>query len=208
MSARAERRIVLKLGGSLLFSDEPLESLIAPVFRHFENDQLFMIVGGGELIESMRLLHRHRSTMDGRWIHWECIRLLRTTWEATRYLLPMMSPVSDSVELAIAKKSTHRAQYLVDVSSFYDERFHESLETALRPEPSWKTTTDTLAWLLAHVLGADAVVLLKSCDVSSIRGLQHASEMGIVDPEIVRLSTNHPVPKIEFMTLGKQAVTF
>jgi aspartokinase-like uncharacterized kinase len=207
MSIRAERRIVLKLGGSLLFSDEPLESLMAPVFRQFENDQLFMIVGGGELIESMRLLHRHRSTMNSRWIHWECIRLLRTTWEATHLLLPSMSPISDSVELVIAKNTTDRAQYLIDVSSFYDERLHESLEPALRPEPSWNTTTDTLAWLLAYVLGADAVVLLKSCDVSSIQDLQHASEMGIVDPEIVRLSKNHPLPRIEFMTLGKQAFT-
>ncbi|MBU6175466.1 MAG: hypothetical protein KGQ60_16785, partial [Planctomycetes bacterium] len=84
---------------------------------------------------------------------------------------------------------------------------HDSLETPLRPEPSWNTTTDTLAWLLAYVLGADKVVLLKSCDVSSIQDLQHAAEMGIVDPEIVRLSENHPVPTIEFMTLGNQAVT-
>ena len=56
--------------------------------------------------------------------------------------------------------------YWVRILSFYGPDCLGELTTELLPEASWKTTSDTIALLLAQLIGAQRCVLLKACPVA------------------------------------------
>ncbi len=150
---------VLKLGGSLLARDDWPRR-----FRDWiraESPALnLLIVGGGELIESVRELDRVHH-FDQRFTHWLCIDLLASTLRIASQLLPELPVIADAAALneIIANSQTpSMAQtYLVHLDVFYSRK----LSATLLPE-DWTTTSDALAALLAQQVQADELVLFKS----------------------------------------------
>ncbi len=174
--------IVIKLGGSLL----DRVSFVSDV-RHYlssRSDQsIWIIVGGGELVEQMRTFDQ-RFQLDSHWMHWHCIELLQTTFELTSQLLPELHRI-ETIEGLIASVQLARPQHsLVAIKSFYQRE--TSPEIPL-PE-SWDTTSDSLAGLLALMVQAEELVLLKSCPITSICDESSLIQAGIVDRAFAKVN--------------------
>ncbi|MCE2783927.1 MAG: hypothetical protein LW699_03505 [Pirellula sp.] len=73
---------VLKIGGASVFSSPTASDPLHQFLLGIRKDNLrrwFVIVGGGDTVESMRTLHRHHPQLDSQRMHWRCVDLLRAT---------------------------------------------------------------------------------------------------------------------------------
>lgn len=210
MGARL-KRVVLKIGGSILFSEKSLSEQVDALNQEFCGCQVFVVVGGGEVIEAMRQLHRFRPELDMGWIHWECVRLLDSTFAISRQIAPSWEPIETSDQLSGLLASEREGIFLVRVQSFYHSSMGRASIDATKPETaqnpevqlveSWDTTTDAIAWYLAWKISAQEVYLLKSCEWSEgaslgIEELEKLAEAGVVDRELPRLSRIAPEIRI------------
>ncbi|AMV35000.1 Amino acid kinase family protein [Pirellula sp. SH-Sr6A] len=197
MGARL-KLVVLKIGGSILFSEKSLSEQVDALQKEYRGCQVFVVVGGGEIVEAMRQLHRLRPELDMGWIHWECVRLLDSTFAISRQMVTTWEPVTTSTQLSALLVSGREGVYLVRIQSFYNERTPAEMEIAeVRPAESWDTTTDALAWYLAWRISAEEVCLLKSCPwpegaAVEMEQLERLAEVGVVDRELPRLARLSP----------------
>lgn len=210
MGARL-KRVVLKIGGSILFSGKSLSEQVDALSREFRGCQVFVIVGGGEIVEAIRQLHRFRPELDMGWVHWECVRLLDSTFAISQQIVTSWEPIETSGQLSALLASGREGIYLVRVHSFYNQGtswggiespgLTEAEIAAVRPAESWDTTTDAIAWYLAWKISAQEVYLLKSCECSEgallgIEEVENLAEAGVVDRELPRLSRIAPEIRI------------
>lgn len=198
--------IVVKIGGSIVFSSASIDPVIKAIASKYRGSRLFVIVGGGELVEAIRVLHRRRPELDEERLHWKCVELLDSTWEVVCTIAPDAISVRTESELNDALSNSDEAVYLVRVASFYSKLIHDGLSPESRPATNWDTTTDALAWLLAMTIKAEQVLLVKSCEVKEDLPLVLASETGIVDREIERLAQTTPNITVRFYSLVTPAV--
>ena len=186
---------VLKIGGASVFSSpsesDPLHHLIRNI-RTDNSRRWFVILGGGDTVESMRTLHRLHPQLDSQRMHWRCVDLLRATADAAKELFDFENCLETPTELEQAILDPNPRCYLVQVSTYYHPDILNWIPAPLRPVENWDTTSDTLAWLLALRLGADELHLLKKPDCSSIQTLEQAARRGLVDPQIEALAKNRP----------------
>lgn len=197
--------VVVKIGGSILFSSNSLDRLIMDVTDQYPDSSLFIVVGGGELVEAVRILHRLRPELDGERLHWKCVELLDTTWELACTIVPTAVPILTVSDLHTALANPVPSTYMVRVGCFYTEAIHSTLSEEVRPALNWNTTTDALAWLLAYTLGSDQLVIVKSCDIQENISLCQAARDEIVDGEIVNLSRCCPSIAVRFLSTFRQA---
>ena len=200
-------RRVIKIGGSLLLqADLPLR-----LDRWIANQQpseTFAIVGGGEMIESVRRLDRLHA-MEPSWVHWHCIDLLRTTFEWLASRLNQWNLVRTSDEFRKLCGSLSEASCLSEASrganclgghvSPKDQVPHliavDCFYSPLCPAPlplDWSTTTDAIAGWLAIQLKADELVLMKSCEVDGPIDLAQLACQGVVDGALELLQGQLP----------------
>lgn len=151
-------RRVIKVGGSLLSRPNLPDSLTRWFARQSKAENL-VIVGGGELVESIRRLDQLRPSepVD---THWLCVDLLESTRKifANWFEWESLTSGRDLRERIRTGFSVDQPT-LVAVPSFY----HGS--TDFDAPLDWRTTSDTIAALLALTAAADELVLLKNCDV-------------------------------------------
>lgn len=184
------RRIVLKLGGSLLHQADwcaRLLNLVGELGRH----QYFLIVGGGDAIEAMRTLDRTHS-LDEIAMHWRCVEMLRHTTDVAWEILQRSNlniPLTrineaDSFESVSTSASRRFELYLVDSTAFYSEsKDGLNSKNVLTPKAGWRTTTDAIAIYCAALIAADQCILLKSCEVPDDLTIAAAVRQGILDEE-------------------------
>jgi aspartokinase-like uncharacterized kinase len=177
---------VLKIGGATLFT-APWWPARIESFQH-QVDQLFVLVGGGDTVESMRRACELYPTLDPVAMHWRCVQLLDATWEVACELLPNATPISDWNELQFALASLHKGLFLVRVGAYYQSGTNPAIPESWLPRHGWETTTDALGWLLCKLTGAQRLWLIKQCDCDGIASLQGAAQQGIIDPELARLA--------------------
>ena len=197
--------VVVKIGGSILFSSNTLDRLIMNIADQYPDSSLFVIVGGGELVEAIRILHRLRPELDGERLHWKCVELLDTTWELARTIVPTAVPISTVSDLHAALANPVPATYMVRVGGFYTEAIHSTLSEEVRPALNWNTTTDALAWLLAYTIESKQLVLVKSCEIQKNLTLSQATRDEIVDSEIMNLSRCSQGIEVRFLSTFTQA---
>ncbi len=168
-------RRVVKVGGSLLVREDLRVALPRWIACQSKAETL-VIVGGGELIDAIRNLDRAHGG-DPVEIHWLCVDLLETTfrlfsswfdWECIRTHPALLAAI----------KSGFRTDSptLVSVSAFYDR--NDSIDGI---PLDWRTTSDTIAALLAQRTAAEELVLLKSCPIDSSASIQQLADLGIID---------------------------
>ena len=190
-------RVIFKIGGSVLFSMKSLAEQVGALLNEIGRVQVFVIVGGGEVVEAMRQLHRQRPEIDHRWMHWECVRLLDTTFAIAAQLYPAWQRIASSVELEAVLDQEGSGIYLVRVGSYYAPDAMERVPIEMRPAESWDTTTDALAWYLGWCVDATEICLLKSCPwreeaLLTNEQLVKMAEEGVVDRELPRLLAKTP----------------
>jgi len=183
------QRIVIKLGGATLFREEGFIEVLSPLLNRFAHEQVFVMVGGGDWVEGMRTIHRIYPHLDPVEIHWRCVELLETSLAVAREVMPLEGCIETSWDRhGIADIDAQRQQLWLSVRSFYDRGAIKNLPSSWQPKLNWETTSDALAWLAGKCLKADRVVLMKQCNMDPSWSLDVAVELGIVDPEIVRLA--------------------
>ncbi len=195
--------IVVKLGGASLFGGPSLLESMRRLVGKKPDRRIFVLVGGGETIESMRTLHSMYPGLDMAAMHWRCIRLLDATWEVACELFPESQGLYDWCELQQAIDGPLNTSYLVRTSAFYSPDAPHVPE-AWQPAHDWKTTTDGLSWLLAKLVNASELWITKRCPVPSELSIQDAVTAGMVDSELgrlVSLNGQDPLPKIHFVQL-------
>lgn len=189
LSTRIAKRVVIKVGGAALFHSGGFQKQILPLLEEFQDDQILLIAGGGDLIESMRSIHQIYSEITADAMHWRCVDLLRHSMEICHDLLPLPGAVRSALDfqrlLSVAPTQGH---HWICATSFYSRESADSIPEKWRPSSDWNTTTDAIAWLLAKMVSADMLVLIKQCSIDPRWSLAEAAERGVVDTEIARLS--------------------
>jgi aspartokinase-like uncharacterized kinase len=162
---------VWKLGGSLLSLPDLRLRLLGLLGSVDSSVHELIVVGGGKAIDAFRELNAVHH-FDDSFVHWRCVDLLSITAQLLTQVLPEFELIQSPDELQSLLGSENRRHAIVDVRSFYAPG-----ETSL-PE-NWSTTTDSIAALLTHRIGAE-LVLLKSCSRPS-GSWKTAASAGFVD---------------------------
>lgn len=192
---------VLKIGGSTLFQG-PIHTLCGSVHTA-SNERTYIIVGGGETVESMRMLHSVYPQLSEPEMHWRCVELLDATWQVACELLPECKPLESWSAIQASLHGPGGQSFLVRVRGFYERDIEHDPSIAANwiPTVGWQTTTDALAWLLAKRIGAQRLRIAKQCPCNTIHTIHDASAQGIVDAEISRLVASDPEAALLYIEL-------
>jgi aspartokinase-like uncharacterized kinase len=164
------RLIVVKVGGSLLDMPDFAERL-STYLRHYSNDRLLLLIGGGGAADWVRLMDRtHR--LGEETSHDLALRSLELTAHLVAALLPE-SVVIDDVSLCPDVWSSCRVPILSPRLFLHSDD--------LLPR-NWGVTSDSIAARTATWLGADELVLLKSVEVPPGELPEEMAARGVVDP--------------------------
>ena len=200
-----EENIVVKIGGASLFGGSGFLNSMHEMVHGEPRRRVFVLLGGGETVESMRSLHDRFPQLDPEQMHWRCVRLLDATWEIGCELFPKAIRVEDWDDLT--NQALHgplEATYLVRASAFYSPQILSRIPREWRPAHDWDTTTDALSWVLSKLIGAAELRIAKRCPVDSQMTIARAARLGMIDSELVRLvglSSSANTPSIRFVQL-------
>ena len=180
-------RRIIKIGGSMLLRDN-LASAVNQWLTAHPADQTMIIVGGGKLIDAVRELDQQH-TMPPQQTHWICVDLLTATacFAADVLAWPLIKTEQEWKEILQLKKtfSSSRLPTVITPAVFYNKSTSVS-DTQIPHD--WRTTTDSIAALLAHQVDADELVLLKSCPIDPQMSLVQLAEAGIVDEALPKVA--------------------
>ena len=187
-------RRVVKVGGSLLVRDD-LRAALPRWIACQSKAETLLIVGGGELIDAIRNLDRAHGG-DPVEIHWLCVDLLKTTFQLFSFWFDWEC-IRKRQTLLAAIKSGFRVESptLVSVSAFYDRN-----DVVAGLPPDWRTTTDTIAALLAQRTAAEELVLLKSCPIDASASIQQLADLGIVDEALPLIESTIRTIRVETLS--------
>ena len=186
-------RIVIKVGGATLFQPDGFERQLHSVLGKYENAQVWLLVGGGDLVETMRTAHRIYPNLDEEEMHWRCIELLDHTWAIAKEIFPSNQAIDsrECLEKATQMETVPGVNW-VRVSSFYSRRECHLIRDLWLPKCDWSTTSDTLAWLLGKIIEADRLILVKQCECDPTWTIAEAARRGVVDTELARQVESEP----------------
>ncbi|MEM7479301.1 MAG: hypothetical protein AAF483_30320 [Planctomycetota bacterium] len=174
---------VVKVGGSLL----DLPDLASRIDQWLESQpplDNYFIVGGGEMVEAVRVLDRIHS-LDEEFAHWFCVDLLNGSSKIMHQICPKMDLIKSEEFLGsiFERRGTvpdakGTKTFLVQPSAFYRNRNSQNCGLP----SSWATTTDSIAALLCNRLNAQELVLLKSQKPPETQAeLENLAASGYVD---------------------------
>ena len=201
-------RRVVKVGGSLLQRNDLVASLSHRLEMQFLDSSLdtqseaepqstvetLVVVGGGRLIDAIRELDQLRPG-DPEAVHWTCVELLNATgrmlagwfgWRCIESRSEFATLLHDGI-------SGHSPMVVLP-STFYNAK-HPL--THLELPHDWRTTTDSIAGLLACLTKADELVLLKSCEIHNGRSLKELAGDGILDEAMLGIEAFLPTVRVE-----------
>ena len=203
-------RVVIKVGGATLFQYSGFESELRSLLAKYANAQVWMLVGGGDLIDAVRTVHKIYPVLDPVQIHWRCVELLDHTWELAKEIFPTDTPIASREDLNRFVTIRDRSGvHWVRCQSFYSRLTRDLIPDSWCPESTWNTTSDVLAWLLAKLIDADRVVLLKQCHCDPAWSLAEAANRGVIDSELARLVKRNGAtrPNVEFAKMRDECGT-
>jgi uridylate kinase len=181
-------RIVVKVGGATLFQPNGFENELLELLKVHSTMQVWLIVGGGDLVEAMRTAHRIYPDLDHEEIHWRCVELLDHTWAIAKQVHGTGIAIDNSAELSKhAQREPTPGLFWVKVQSFYNRSTVHLIPKSWQPMANWNTTTDALAWLLGKTIDADRVLLIKQCECDPKWTITEAAIRGVIDSELARL---------------------
>lgn len=195
----------MKVGGASLYSLGRFSAELYSILHEYRNQKVYLLVGGGDLIESMRTLNRLYTALDPVSMHWRCIELLDHTCEIAGELCHEIPVIRTALELSQFGCDKDKDCAWIRVQSFYQRGSLDDIPESWRPSENWETTSDALAWLLGMRVHATRVMLLKrSANLMLSSNIDQAAASGTIDSETVRLVRLHAneSPMIEIREFG------
>jgi aspartokinase-like uncharacterized kinase len=155
--------VVLKLGGSLLDLPDLKQRLLRLIAQEYSNRPVLFLVGGGQIVDAVRhydSIH-HLQTEP---THWLCVELMNSTAAMVQQLCdwPLLSESRMLAKWLQARPTALPKPAIVAPSAFYSPQ----LNSPALPL-SWDSTSDSIAALLAQIVAATELVMLKSTDEAS-----------------------------------------
>lgn len=193
-------RRIIKIGGSMLLRDN-----LAAAVNHWLDahpaDQTMIVSGGGKLIDAVRELDQNHK-MASEQTHWMCVDLLTATasFAADLFGWPLITNEQQWKELVQGRQkfpnsqSHGRQPTVITPAVFYNR---STTVPDIQVPHDWRTTTDSIAALLAHQIDADELVLLKSCPIAKQMSLSQLAKSGIVDEAFPVVAGNLKSIRIE-----------
>ncbi len=183
-------RRVIKVGGSLLLRPDLPESLSLWIARQSTAENL-IVIGGGKLIDAIRQLDQLRPG-DPIETHWRCVDLLEVTRQIVSTWFDWESILTGpQLQDRITNQFSRHRPTLVAVKSFYDRG--STCDAPL----DWRTTSDTIAAVLAKTVHAEELILLKSCAIDPRMDLIALAQQGIVDESLLRFRSRSLSIRVE-----------
>ncbi len=196
MPETPRRLRVVKLGGSLLESRDWQARLVNWI-ETLPTARTLLLVGGGppvDAIRSMAELYHY----EQEFLHWLCIDAMDISFRMAQQQLGIAwLPLRTADALRDWSTRVESALGLVHVSSFYTIANHRDLPVLLPLD--WSTTSDSLAALLARIVGADELILLKSCPLDASLDWSALVRAGIVDQAFPEVASG--IPRVAFVSL-------
>lgn len=199
-------RLVIKLGGSVLYSQPSWPGMLERLVALYQPATISLLVGGGDIVEGVRSLHKVYPSLDQTSLHWHCINLLDATCEIAAQLFPVDGVVHDDEDFGKWAGESHQLTRWVKAKSFYSPTNLEDTIPQLRLATDWRTTTDALAILLGIKWHASHVLLLKSCNVNPDWSLEQAAELGVIDSESPRLANHFTSGSISLIPFAEPTI--
>jgi aspartokinase-like uncharacterized kinase len=161
--------IVIKLGGSLSYSDALINCLDS-VEKNYQGRAVVIVPGGGVFADQVRLAQQ-RWQFDDRTAH----RMAILSMQQMALLLNGVKP-----DFALAGSVADIRRQLQRQACVIWSPDNAELEQAEIPA-SWDITSDSLAAWLAQVLSASELILVKSANIDANLSLQQFAKMNIID---------------------------
>lgn len=162
---------VVKVGGSLL-DWQPLSTKLVHWLEAEEAASNILIAGGGQLADAIRRADatHHLGEQEA---HALCVEVLGVTARMLAAMLPGKPTLATWADVQARRSSTCLPDcQVLDTRNCLLEV--ESTSPLTQLPHTWDVTSDSIAAVVACALGADELVLLKSCDVP-IHALQEPS---------------------------------
>lgn len=186
-------RIVIKIGGATLFQPNGFETELRKLLSQNQNAQVWLMAGGGDLVETMRNAHQIYPKLDDEEMHWRCVELLDYTWSIAKEVFQTDYAVTSREDLErLSNRGRASGTCWVRVQSFYSRENCGLIPDSWLPRSNWSTTSDVLAWLLGMMIDADRVILMKQCECDRAWTIAEAAHRGVIDSESSRLVDANP----------------
>lgn len=173
-------KLVVKVGGSLLTRPDLGPAITNWLAQRLANRQpqaqVNFIVGGGAIVDAFRQLDAIHS-LDPVSLHWQCVAALRHTAEILAELISGSAIINSEAAFDSHRRSATAVGRFVIIPEVF---FHRNSGDCLPCD--WRTTSDSIAALLANKIDANQLVLLKSCDIPKNIDLSEAARREIIDP--------------------------
>lgn len=166
---------VIKLGGSLLESPDWAARLTRRL-SELPPARSLLLVGGGPPVDAIREIASLHS-YDAEFLHWLCVDAMDISHRLVEQQLQWPSLRTHDA-LPVWLRSSEPCG-LVHTQAFYRIDNYQQLPVML--PLSWDTTSDSLAALLAHLVAADELLIIKSLAVNEPYDWPALSRAGIVD---------------------------
>ena len=182
------RIYVAKIGGSLL--DLPdLPDRLKSWRAAQPASHIVFVVGGGKIVDAVRDLYQQRAWGDAS-AHWLCVELLSVTTRIVGAWIPEWARV-DSIDLLrrqIAQEGSTLFQPISYLRAVQSAASHQTMPA------TWDVTSDSIAGRVAIELGADKLLLLKSClpPDAIASNSEELAEAGYVDRLFPKLAPQLP----------------
>jgi aspartokinase-like uncharacterized kinase len=173
--------VVIKVGGSLL-GWPGLPQRLGEFLSRKATEQRVLVVGGGALVETLRVLDATHNLGETR-SHALALQALDVTAHLLASLVEGLAVVDCSEQVASAWSEGR-------VPVFAPRRFMESID-ARSDDPlpeTWATTSDSIAARIALHLRASSLVLLKSRSPGQVCSVDELASEGLVDPRFPEAS--------------------
>jgi aspartokinase-like uncharacterized kinase len=165
---------IVRLGGSLLEDPQVRDRLRAWLALQPPAPTV-LIVGGGPWVEAIRTAFaRHALTEEA--AHWLSVRAMGLTARLALELWPEATLLTELTEARAWRRLGAPAVF--DVQKLLEA---DAASSAPVLPQNWSVTSDSIAALVAQMLGARELVLLKSALPAPACGIAEAAQQGYVD---------------------------
>ena len=167
---------VIKLGGSLLESRD-WAARFRRWFDTLPSGRTLVLVGGGPPVDAIR----HMASLQAyelEFLHWLCVDAMDISYRLVEQQLGWSS-LREEHELQTWLNEPQPKPGLVHTQTFY--RIDNAQQLPVVLPLNWDTTSDSLAALLAHVVAADELIVIKSLTVDEPYDWHALGKTGVVD---------------------------